>query len=108
MFIGPPPSNETEPDFKPFDFQVSVPHFGIHEEEIADAEMLDEVPYFSMTSFAQHEEPVIELKGESEGSVVNQDTIIETDGIYSISDNLPYTKVLLNKEFKALVDSVLH
>ena len=57
-----------------------------------------------MTSFGQNNEPVIELKGDGdEGS----STIVEHDGVYSISDNLSYTNVFLNKEFKTLVDSVL-
>ena len=61
-------------------------------------------PYFVMTSFGQNNEPVIELKGDGdEGS----STIVEHDGVYSISDNLSYTNVFLNKEFKTLVDSVL-
>ena len=118
LFIGEPSNNlEQEETFEPFDFQVIIPHFEIPQlpvqqpeevEEIDDAEIIDELPYFSMTSFAQHEEPVVELKAENEDNDSNQDTIIQTNGVYSISDNLPYTKVLLNKEFKALVDSVLH
>ena len=61
-------------------------------------------PYFVMTSFGQNNEPIIELKGDGdEGS----STIVEHDGVYSISDNLSYTNVFLNKEFKTLVDSVL-
>ena len=110
-----------------FVFEISVPHFFEEEtveeiieesepaedvepiEAIEDAEILEEPAYFSMTRFAQHEEPVIELKGDGDFSTSNQDeqTIVEKNGLYSISENLPYTKVLLNKEFKALVDSVL-
>ncbi|MBR6340871.1 MAG: hypothetical protein IKR64_03125, partial [Treponema sp.] len=69
-------------------------------EEISEAEEIPEAPYFAMTQFGQNEEPVIELRGDGE-------TIIEQDGVYSIADNLSYTKVFLNQEFKMLVDSVL-
>ena len=59
-----------------------------------------------MTRFGQNDEPVIELKGD--GDTENgSDTIIERNGVYSISDNLSYTNVFLNQEFKTLVDSVL-
>ena len=63
-------------------------------------------PYFVMTSFGQNNEPVIELKGDSDSENAS-DTIVEHDGVYSISDNLSYTNVFLNQEFKTLVDSVL-
>ena len=69
-------------------------------EEIEEAEELPKEPYFAMTRFGQNEQPVVELRGEG-------DTIIEHDGVYSIADNLSYTKVFLNQEFKTLVDSVL-
>ena len=97
-------------------FIVEEPHFVYEEEalpepveeveevepveEIEEAEELPQEPYFAMTRFGQNEEPVLELRGEG-------DTIIEHNGVYSIADNLSYTKVLLNKEFKTLVDSVL-
>ena len=69
-------------------------------EEIEEAEELPKEPYFAMTRFGQNEQPVVELRGEG-------DTIVEHDGVYSIADNLSYTKVFLNQEFKTLVDSVL-
>ncbi len=87
------------------------------EDEIEDAEMLEEAseedqkpkkssqPYFVMTSFGQNSDPVIELKGD--GDENGQNTIVEHNGVYSISDNLSYTNVFLNQEFKTLVDSVL-
>ena len=85
-------------------------------DEIEDAELLEEAseddqkakplsqPYFVMTRFGQNDEPVIELKGDLDQ---NEDTIVEHNGVYSISDNLSYTNVFLNQEFKTLVDSVL-
>ena len=89
-----------------YQFDAETPHFVVGSqtepeiEEIADAEELPDAPYFAMTQFGQNEQPVIELRGEG-------DTIIEQDGVYSIADNLSYTKVFLNQEFKMLVDSVL-
>ena len=63
-------------------------------------------PYFVMTKFGQNDEPVVELVGDGDNNN-NGDTIIERNGVYSISDNLSYTNVFLNQEFKTLVDSVL-
>ena len=90
------------------EFVAEAPHFALQEdtpvpeplEEIEDVEELPQEPYFAMTRFGQNEQPVVELRGEG-------DTIVERDGVYSIADNLSYTKVFLNKEFKTLVDSVL-
>ena len=62
-------------------------------------------PYFVMTKFGQNDEPVVELVGDGDNNGSN--TIVEHDGVYSISDNLSYTNVFLNQEFKTLVDSVL-
>ena len=108
-----PVSNETPQNAKALEyiFTAEIPQFVLDKtaaaqteieplEEIADAEELVEPPYFAMTRFGQNEQPVIELRGEGE-------TIIEQDGVYSIADNLSYTKVFLNQEFKMLVDSVL-
>ena len=122
---------ETEPGEIPegYTFTVDEPCFKIGKEEpvtpeeeteeieeIDDAEMLEEAseddqkpkkasqPYFVMTRFGQNDEPVIELKGDGDQS---EDTIVEHNGVYSISDNLSYTNVFLNQEFKTLVDSVL-
>ena len=75
-------------------------------EEIQEIDGAEEPAYFSMTAFGQNEQPVLELYGETD-SEKDSDTIVEKNGVYSISENLHYTKVLLNKEFKALVDSVL-
>ena len=119
-----------ETDLKGFTFNVVEPKFvfEVIQDVIEDAddaedaaEELEELdsdsavqaapkksqPYFVMTSFGQNNEPVIELKGDGDDSGKGQDTIIESDGVYSISDNLSYTNVFLNKEFKTLVDSVL-
>ena len=112
-------SQESEP--LTFDFIVEPPEFFIKTEEVEsldeveeEVEDLEDAPasqeaYFVMTRFGQNEEPVIELKGDKEeaNSAQNSDTIIEQNGVYSISQNLSYTNVFLNQEFKTLVDSVL-
>ncbi len=104
-----------------YTFTAEEPVFKIQKEEPIpepeeEAELLEEAseddqkakplsqPYFVMTRFGQNDEPVIELKGDLDQ---NEDTIVEHNGVYSISDNLSYTNVFLNQEFKTLVDSVL-
>ena len=78
-------------------------------EEILDAEEIPEQPYFSMTTFGQNEQPVIELKGDFDDNASHTtiNTIIERNGVYSIADNLSYSMVVQNADFKSLVDSVL-
>ena len=121
---GQPAEQEVGEIPEGYTFVVETPSFFIPkeeplvlEDEIEDAEMLEEAseedqkpkkssqPYFVMTSFGQNSDPVIELKGD--GDENGQDTIVEHNGVYSISDNLSYTNVFLNQEFKTLVDSVL-
>ena len=123
---GIPYEYPEETDLKGFKFTVSSPEFVLKFEEDLIAEEPEELeeldsdsaadikpkksqPYFVMTSFGQNNEPVIELKGDGDDSANGQngDTIVEHNGVYSISDNLSYTNVFLNKEFKTLVDSVL-
>ena len=65
-------------------------------EELNDAEMY----HFSMTQFGANPVEVQDLEDAS-------DAIVENEGVYSISENLEYSSVALNAEFKKLVDSVL-
>ena len=65
-------------------------------EELNDTEMY----HFSMTQFGANPVEVQDLEDAS-------DAIVENEGIYSISENLEYSSVALNAEFKKLVDSVL-
>ena len=114
---GIPLAYTNEIDTPSFTFVVESPKFLLSaaapEEEVLE-ELSDDLddqtkpsgPYFVMTRFGQNNEPVIELKGDND-SDTQSDTIVEHDGVYSISDNLSYTNVFLNKEFKTLVDSVL-
>ena len=62
-----------------------------------------------MTTFGQNEQPVVELRGDSDDNTaqVTFNTIIERNGVYSIADNLSYSMVVQNADFKSLVDSVL-
>ena len=56
---------------------------------------------FSMVSFGMNLGNVQELQQ------IKEDTIIETEGVFSISDDLDYSKVSQNLDFKTLVDDVL-
>ncbi len=81
--------------------------------EISDAEELtDEVPEyldepdFSMTNFADNLSiNMPEL--EAAGAGTEEKVIVEEDGVFSISDQLEYTDVVQDQDFKELVDSVL-
>ena len=56
---------------------------------------------FSMVSFGMNLGNIQELQQ------IKEDTIIETEGVFSISDDLDYSKVSQNIDFKTLVDDVL-
>lgn len=56
---------------------------------------------FSMVSFGMNLGNIQELQQ------IKEDTIIETEGVFSISDDLDYSKVSQNLDFKTLVDDVL-
>lgn len=57
---------------------------------------------FSMVSFGVNIDSVQELQ-----QVKDENTIIEKEGVFSISDNLDYSKCKPNAQFKNLVDDVL-
>ena len=57
---------------------------------------------FSMVSFGVNIGSVQELQ-----QVKDENTIVEKEGIFSISDNLDYSKCKPNAKFKNLVDDVL-
>lgn len=54
-----------------------------------------------MTEFGDNVDKIDELDS------ANADSIVQNEGVFSISNNLEYTDVLLDPAFKALVDSVL-
>ena len=81
-------------------------------EEIEEADFTEAVPktvlsdvkftnQFSMISFGMNLGNIQELQQ------IKENTIIETEGVFSISDDLDYSKVSQNTEFKSLVDNVL-
>ena len=81
-------------------------------EEIEEADFTEEVlktvlsdvkftNQFSMVSFGMNLGNIQELQQ------IKENTIIETEGVFSISDDLDYSKVSQNLDFKTLVDDVL-
>ena len=81
-------------------------------EEIEEADFTETVPktvlsdvkftnQFSMVSFGMNLGNIQELQQ------IKENTIIETEGVFSISDDLDYSKVSQNIDFKTLVDDVL-
>ena len=75
------------------------PEFALEEAE--ELIPLPDNPLFSMTAFAENQEIISELEAEPEPA------IIEENGVFKIAENLSYTDILLDPEFKLLVDSVL-
>ena len=70
--------------------------------EVEELIPLAEENNFTMTNFAVNLDYLPELEGE------NPPAIVEENGIYKIADNLSCTDVLIDPDFKLLVDSVLH
>ncbi len=77
-------------------------------------DLLEEVPSlltppeFTMTRFADNiDKEVPELESALTVPDASEDTIIEKDGVYTISENLEYTNIIQDPEFKELVDSIL-
>ena len=70
--------------------------------------LLADEPDFSMTRFADNiDAEVPELESALTIPVAPENTIVEKDGVFSISDNLEYTNVVQDPDFKELVDSIL-
>nr|MCR4742619.1 hypothetical protein [Treponema sp.] len=70
--------------------------------EDANQDMFVSNNYFAMTQFGANNNDVTELES------INASSIVENEGVYSIADNLQYSNVEQDLEFKKLVDSVLH
>lgn len=65
-------------------------------------------PDFAMTKFGDNfAEELQELKPALEIPKGPDDAIVEEDGVFSISENLEYTNVIQDPDFKNLVDSIL-
>ena len=57
-----------------------------------------------MTSFSQESK----FYGTDLPAAEASETIVEHNGVYSITDDIEYSDVVQDPAFKALVDSVLH
>ena len=74
-------------------------------EELTEEVILPkEQNYFTMTTFTAESR----FYGTDLPSAEADDTIVENNGVYSITDSLEYSDVVQDPAFKALVDSVLH
>ena len=100
-FSVPEPQKE-EPEEPLEDFLEEIEEADIS--ETIQKPVLSDVKFtnqFSMVSFGMNLGNVQELQQ------IKEDTIIETEGVFSISDDLDYSKVSQNLDFKTLVDDVL-
>ena len=70
--------------------------------EDANQDMFITNNYFAMTQFGANNNDVTDLES------INASSIVEKEGVYSIAENLQYSDVEQDLEFKKLVDSVLH
>ena len=79
------------------------------EAEVADEiPLLSDEPDFTMTTFADNlDTEVPELESALSIPQAPENTIVENDGVYSISENIEYTNVIQDPDFKELVDSIL-
>ena len=99
----------TVPKTKKEDYEEPLEDFleEIEEADISETiqkPVLSDVKFtnqFSMVSFGMNLGNIQELQQ------IKEDTIIETEGVFSISDDLDYSKVSQNLDFKTLVDDVL-
>ncbi len=79
------------------------------EAEVADEiPLLSDEPDFTMTTFADNlDTEVPELESALSVPQAPENTIVENDGVYSISEDIEYTNVIQDPDFKELVDSIL-
>lgn len=83
-----------------------------NEAELEEAEeeipALDSATDFLLAGFAENiSESTPELEAALAVPKAPENTIIEKDGVYSIAENLEYTNIVQDAEFKELVDSIL-
>ena len=110
LFIGSEKTEESTAVRKDFNFTAKKPSFlnlknsPIQEEELELEELLDteQKPSYNFTMFASPKKH-LEILPEAD-----PDTIIEKNGIFTISDKVVYKDVVLDSAFKDLVDSVLN
>jgi hypothetical protein len=70
---------------------------------LEEAKVPETKPYFSMTEFAKNDREIKELQSAEPDTQV----IKENGGVFQISENMDFSNPECNKDFKALVDSVL-
>ena len=77
-------------------------------DEDSELPALDDATDFLLAGFAENiSEATPELAGVLAVPTAPENTIIEKDGVFSISENIEYTNVVQDPEFKELVDSIL-
>ena len=110
LFIGSEKTEEFSSVRKDFNFVAKKPSFlnrensPIQEEELELEELLDtdQKPSYNFTMFASPRKHLDVLPE------ADPDTIVEKNGIFTISDKMVYKDVVLDSAFKDLVDSVLN
>ena len=110
LCIGVEKSKETSTIRKDFNFIAKKPSFlniapsPIQKEELELEELLDteQKPSYNFTMFTSPKKN-LEILPEAD-----PDTIVEKNGIFTISDKMVYKDVVLDSAFKDLVDSVLN
>jgi hypothetical protein len=110
LFIGSEKTEEFSSVRKDFNFVAKKPSFlnrensPIQEEELELEELLDteQKPSYNFTMFASPKKHLDDLPE------ADPDTIVEKNGIFTISDKVVYKDVVLDSAFKDLVDSVLN
>ena len=110
LFIGSEKTEESTAVRKDFNFTAKKPSFlnlknsPIQEEELELEELLDteQKPSYNFTMFASPRKHLDVLPE------ADPDTIVEKNGIFTISDKMVYKDVVLDSAFKDLVDSVLN
>ena len=99
----PPESNEAE-------LEEAEEVEEAEESEASEEEIpaLDSATDFLLAGFAENiSESTPELEAALAVPKAPENTIIEKDGVYSIAENLEYTNIVQDAEFKELVDSIL-
>ena len=102
----PPESNEAElEEAEEVEDVEEAEESEASEEEIP---ALDSATDFLLAGFAENiSESTPELEAALAVPKAPENTIIEKDGVYSIAENLEYTNIVQDAEFKELVDSIL-
>ena len=88
--------------------EETLEEIGEEAEVAEEIPLLSDEPDFTMTTFADNlDTEVPELESALSIPQAPENTIIENDGVYSISEDIKYTNVIQDPDFKELVDSIL-